>query len=128
MASDYSHLGQQVAFCVALSATASTKLRLTLARLQGDFLPDMESYPTRRLLLTLSACLPVVLACGANAQRLPKPDANNAYYRWSPAQQLVGHRAMDWIFPALVVRRGRAVSSLPRGATPQALPGPRTPS
>jgi CubicO group peptidase (beta-lactamase class C family) len=56
--------------------------------------------------------LPAVAADTA----LPKPDANNAYYDWTPAQQLVGYRNMEKIFPTRVVRRGARVAALPRAA------------
>jgi CubicO group peptidase (beta-lactamase class C family) len=62
--------------------------------------------------LVLTLALPALAADTA----LPKPDANNAYYDWTPAQQLVGYRNMEKIFPTRVVKRGAKVSPLPKAA------------
>ncbi|HET9159868.1 MAG TPA: serine hydrolase, partial [Caulobacteraceae bacterium] len=69
-----------------------------------------------KLAATGAIVLGLALPALAADTPLPKPDANNAYYTWTPAEQLVGYRNMEKIFPTRVVKRGGTVSPLPKAA------------
>ncbi len=69
-----------------------------------------------KLALTGAIVLGLALPALAADSNLPKPDANNAYYDWTPAQQLVGYRNMEKVFPTRVVKRGARVSPLLKAA------------
>ena len=60
-------------------------------------------------------------ADGAAAEEtLPKPDN---FLFWTPAEQAIGYRSVEKIFPVHVVKRGKWVDELPRADPEIALPG-----
>lgn len=54
-----------------------------------------------------------VFAAPVPAQKLPQP---GNFLFWTPAQQRVGYRNIEKIFPTRVIRRGNHVMALPRAA------------
>jgi CubicO group peptidase (beta-lactamase class C family) len=68
--------------------------------------------------ILLGAFVAAMLAGGVMAEParpLPSPDR---FLFWTPAEQLVGYRNIETIFPTRVVRRGPAVAALARDARP----------
>src|ERR1700679_1596499 len=61
--------------------------------------------------LVLGAVLAATVSCVAwAAETLPPPDK---FLFWTPAQQALGYRSIEKIFPTHVVKRGGAVRALP---------------
>jgi CubicO group peptidase (beta-lactamase class C family) len=54
-------------------------------------------------------------AMAAPAQTLPSPDR---FLFWTPAEQIVGYRSIEKIFPTRTVSRGPSVAALPRDSKP----------
>ncbi|HEY1562960.1 MAG TPA: serine hydrolase domain-containing protein [Caulobacteraceae bacterium] len=68
--------------------------------------------------ILISAFVAAMLAGGVMAEParpLPSPDR---FLFWTPAEQLVGYRNIEKIFPTRVVRRGPAVAALARDPRP----------
>jgi CubicO group peptidase (beta-lactamase class C family) len=65
-------------------------------------------------ILALGAAIILGIAA-APAQKLPDPQR---FLFWTPAEQAVGYRSIEKIFPVRVVKRGPAVSALPSDAKP----------
>jgi CubicO group peptidase (beta-lactamase class C family) len=67
----------------------------------------------------LGTAVAVLVLCTGAAPK-PKsdlpPPANFLF--WTPAQQAIGYRSIEKIFPTRVVKRGPTVSALPRGTKP----------
>ncbi|HUO91902.1 MAG TPA: serine hydrolase [Rhizomicrobium sp.] len=70
-----------------------------------------------RLLRAAVAAALVAGLTAANAQDSPLPPASGFLF-WTPAQQRVGYRSIEKIFPVRIVKRGGTVSSLPNAGLP----------
>src|ERR1700744_5446522 len=58
-----------------------------------------------------------ILLCGAAQAAQKLPDATHFLF-WTPAEQALGYRNIEKIFPTRVINRGPTVSDLPRDTKP----------
>ena len=68
--------------------------------------------------ILLSALVVMALAGGAMAEPAQTLPAADRFLFWTPAEQVVGYRNIENIFPTRAARRGPAVASMPRDPRP----------
>ncbi len=69
----------------------------------------------RRVVITAVTLGALLLPASAASEHLPKP---TDFLFWKPAEQAVGYRNIEKIFPTRLIKRGPAVSALPATAQP----------